>query len=145
MTFPSHESDKSLADQFASFFLNKSKRVRDTFVPTGTENYVHPPSNPPQITAFTQVSEDMVGRIITNSPTKSCLMDPWPTFLIKECSHKLLPSITKLVNFSLMEDYVPGGFKTAVITPLIKKANLQADDLKNYHPVSGLSGSFKNG
>ena len=29
-----------------------------------------------------------------------------------------------------MEGYVPNGFKTAVDTPLLKKANLQADDLK---------------
>ena len=39
-----------------------------------------------------------------------------------------------------MEDYyVPGFFKTAVVTPLIKKAILLADDLKKYHLVSGLS------
>ena len=68
-------------------------------------------------------------------------MDPWPTFFIKECSDilPLLPSITKLVNCSLMESYVPDGFKTAVVTPLIKEATLPADDLKNYCPVSGLS------
>ena len=39
MTLPSHESDKSLADQFASFF----KTIRDTFVSSGTDNGVHPP------------------------------------------------------------------------------------------------------
>ena len=36
MTLPSHESDMSLADQFASFFLNKIKAIRDTFIPSGT-------------------------------------------------------------------------------------------------------------
>ena len=46
--------------------------------------------------------------------------------------------MTKLVNCSLMESYVPDSFKTAVVTPLIKKATLPADDLKNYRPVSGL-------
>ena len=70
---------------------------------------------------------------------KSCLLDPWPTFLIKECSDILLPSITKLVSCSLMEGCVPDGFKTAVVSPLIKKATLPADDFKNYRPVSGLS------
>ena len=33
----------------------------------------------------------------------------------------------------------PEAFKSAVGTPLIKKANLPSDDLKNYPPVSGLS------
>ena len=38
-----------------------------------------------------------------------------------------------------MERCVPDAFKTALVTPLIKKANISSDDLKNYHPVSGLS------
>ena len=80
-----------------------------------------------------------MGKIIKSSPTKSCLLVPWPTFLIKECIDILLLSLTKLVNCSLMEGCVPDAFKTAVVTPLIKKANLPTDDLKNYRPVSGLS------
>ena len=123
MTLPSHKSDKSLANQFTSFFLNKIKTVRNTFISSDTEKDVHPPSDPPKITAFTQVSEDTVDKIIQNSPTKSCLLDPWPTFLIKECSDILLPSITKLVNCSLMEGCVPDGFKRAVVTLLIKKGS----------------------
>ena len=78
-------------------------------------------------------------KLISKSPTKSCLLDPLPTFLIKECIDILLPSITKLVNCSLWEGLVPDGFKKAVVTPLIKKASLPVDDLKNYRPVSGLS------
>ena len=53
------------------------------------------------------------------------MLDPWPTLLIKECSDILLPSITKLVNCSLMEGCVPDGFKIAVVSPLLKKATLQ--------------------
>ena len=79
------------------------------------------------------------GKIISKSHTKSCLLDPLPTFLIKECIDILLPSITKLVNCSLWERLVPDGFKKAVVSPLIKKASLPAEDLKNYRPVSGLS------
>ena len=139
MTLPPHDSDKALANQFASYFHNKIKTIRDTFIPSRIKMDVYPSSDPPKITTFTQVTQDTVDKIIRNSPTKSCLLDPWPTFLIKECSDILLPSITKLVNFSLMEGCVPDGFKTAVVSPLIKKATLPADDIKNYRPVSGLS------
>ena len=66
-------------------------------------------------------------------------MDSSQTFLIKECIDILLPSLTKLVNFSLSEGLVPDGFKKAVVTPLIKQASLPVEDLKNYRPVSGLS------
>ena len=77
--------------------------------------------------------------IIKTSPTKTCLLDPWLTFLIKECIDILLPSLTKLVNCSLIEGCIPDAFKSAVVTPLIKKPNLPSDDLKNYRPVSSLS------
>ena len=69
-----------------------------------------------------------------NSPTKSCSLDPIPTFLLKDCLDILLSSITKLVNYSLIE----GSFPIFFVTPLIKKASLPRDDLKNYCTVSGL-------
>ena len=43
-----------------------------------------------------------------------------------------------MVNHSLIEGSFPNSFKKAVVTPLIKKASLPRDDLKNYRPVSGL-------
>ena len=43
------------------------------------------------------------------------------------------------MNCSLLEGAVPDGFKSAVVTPLIKKSSLSKDELKNYRPVSGLS------
>ena len=95
------------------------------------------PFDPPTLTVFIQVTRDEIGKIISKSPTTSCLLDPVPTFLIKECID-ILPSITKLINCSLRVGLIPEGFKKAVITPFIKKASFPVDDLKNYHPVSGL-------
>ena len=60
MAPPSHVSDKSLADQFASSFLKKIKIIKDNFVPSGTKKDVHLPSDLPKINAFTGVSEDAV-------------------------------------------------------------------------------------
>ena len=77
-------------------------------------------------------------KIIMKSPSKSCLLDSWPTFLVKECIDILLPSITRLVNCALSEGVVPDEFKKAIVTPLIKKSSLPPNDLKNYRPVSGL-------
>ena len=120
-------------------FWNKIKKIRDTFALSGTENEVHPPTSPPNIIVFGKVSENAVDKIIKTSLTKSCLLDSWPTFHIKECIDMLLPTLIKLVNCSFNEGYIPDAFKTAMVTPLIKKANLPSDNLKNYRPVSGLS------
>ena len=87
---------------------------------------------------YKPVTEDEVSKCINESPTKSCPLDPIPTFLLKDCLDILLPSITKLVNYSLIEGSFPSTFKKAVVTPLIKKVFLLRKDLKNYRPVSGL-------
>ena len=97
---------------------------------------VHPPFDPPKLTVFTYVTQDKIANIISKSPTKSCLLDPLPTFLVQECIDILLAPINKLVNFSLSEGLAPDGFKKAVVTPPIKKASLPVEDLKNYRPVS---------
>ena len=120
LILPTQKSEKSSVDQFASFFCNKIKKIRDNFASSGTKYDVHPPLDPPKITVFRQVSEEAVDKITKTSPTKSCLLDPLPTFLIKECIDILLPSLTKLVNCSLMEGCIPDAFKSAVVTPLIK-------------------------
>ena len=135
---PSHASHIGLANRFATFFSDKISKIRDSF--TNTDSFTLPaPSDVPKFDLFKSVSEDEVRKVITKSPTKSCLLDPWPTFLVKECLDILLPSITKLVNCSLTEGAVPAGFKKAIVSPLIKKSSLPPDELKNYRPVSGLS------
>ena len=113
-------------------------KIREPFSPIVFCNTVHCPCDPPKLIIFTQVTQDEIGKKISKSPTKSCLLDPLPKFLIKDCTDILLPSITKLVNCSLREGLVPDGFKKAVVTAPMKKASLPVEDLKNYRPVSGL-------
>ena len=117
---PAHSSDKSLADMFASFFSNKISKIRDTFSISGSFNDA-PDSLPPAFNALMPVTEDEVYKCISESPTKSCSLDPIPTFLLKDCLDILLSSITKLVNHSLIEGSFPNSFKKAVVTPLIKR------------------------
>ena len=135
---PSHASQTCLANRFVTFFSDKIRKIRDSF--TNTDSFTLPaPSDVPKFDLFKAVSEDEVRKVITKSSTKSCLLDPWPTFLVKECLDILLPSVTKLVNCSLTEGAVLGGLKKAIVSPLIKKSSLPPDELKNYRPISGLS------
>ena len=60
------------------------------------------------------------------------------SYLLKACIDSLLPIITKIVNTSLAEAHVPAFCKEAVLKPLLKKPGLDADELKNYCPVSNL-------
>ena len=50
----------------------------------------------------------------------------------------MLPSIVNLISPSISSSTVPQNLKAATVTPLLKKTGLDADDLKNYRPVSNL-------
>ena len=77
--------------------------------------------------------------MIKKCASKSCDLDPLPTWLLKLCLEELLPVITHIVNLSLSTSEVPESFKVALIVPLIKKLSLDPDVLKNFRPVSNLT------
>ena len=67
------------------------------------------------------------------SPSKSCSLDPWPTFLVLDYLDILITPITSIINASL------NFFKQAYVTPILKKSSLDKEILKNYRPVSNLN------
>ena len=71
------------------------------------------------------------------SSKKSCSLDPIPSKLLDQCD-VLLPVITRLINMSLMSGVFPDVWKKALITPLLKKPELDID-FQNFRPVSNLS------
>ena len=50
-----------------------------------------------------------------------------------------LPSMTSINNNFLQSGVFPSSYKSAIVTPLLKKPSLDPSDLKNYRPVSNLS------
>ena len=74
-----------------------------------------------------------------SSPAKSCSLDPIPTQFLFQHIDVLIDSVTTIVNDSLISGVMPLCFRQAIISPLIKKPNLDQNELKNYRPVSNLS------
>ena len=91
------------------------------------------------LSEFEEASEEEVRKIIMQSPTKWCSLDPIPTCLLKECLDLLLPLITNIVNLSMSSGEMPHNLKEAIILPLIKKALLDPEIFKHFRPVSNLS------
>ena len=97
------------------------------------------PGNDDQcLSEFDDVSEKDIEKIIRNFASKSCILGPIPTHLVKQCLDLLVPLITRIVNKSFATATVPTSFKIAAVTPILKKANLIADILKNFRPISNL-------
>ena len=88
---------------------------------------------------FSTVTEDQVTKIITNSPSKSCSLDPWPTFLVLDYLDILITPITSIITASLEQVQCPNFFKQAHFTPILKKTSLDKRVFKNCGPVSNLN------
>ena len=111
--------------------INPLSSVPETIVP---ENGISV-----SMASFQSVTSEEVRKIVLGSPTKSCDLDPIPTWMIKTHLDMLLPAITDIINHSLASGVVPASMKHALVTPLLKKQSLDPNNAKNYRPVSNLS------
>jgi DNA-directed RNA polymerase subunit F len=139
---PSHDSAKEVANRFGNYFHDKIVKIRED-LSTLRESVTHeePPTEPVQcrLTEFEPASEKEVKKIIMDTASKSCMLDPMPTSLLKDCLDALLPFITKIVNISLSTNIMPVNLKEAIITPLLKKLKLDPELLKFFQPISNLT------
>ena len=69
---------------------------------------------------------------------KSCELDPIPASLFEKSIPQLLPFITDIINTSLSTGIFPADLKKAILRPLLKKHNLDQNNLSNYRPVSNI-------
>ena len=91
------------------------------------------------VSAFSGITVDGVISLVTKCPSKTSGLDPLPTSLVKANIDILAPILATIINMSLEADTVPATFKHAVITPLLKKPNLDPDLMNNYRPISNFS------
>ena len=86
--------------------------------------------------SFQRVSIDQIANFIKSSRVKTCSLDPLPASVITNCLSILLPVVTDIVSFSLEDASLPFSLESALITPLLKKPNLNPQDFKNFRAVS---------
>lgn len=137
VVYPEAPDDETLAKQFSDFFEEKIKKINNSFpAQSSTETAYSPQPTRCSYVAFPEISPDEVRRYIFSSPTKSCLLDPVPTFLLKNNLDIVLPTLTAIVNKSLTQGYIPPVLKQALITPIPKKPKIT--EFKNFRPISNL-------
>ena len=84
------------------------------------------------------MSQLTVKEYILISAPMSCELDPIPSKLLIECLDSIVHSLTDLFNSYLESGNFPQCFKSALVTPILKKGCLDHNDLNNYRPVSNL-------
>ena len=77
------------------FFSQKIQNIRQDFDAHPSEPATFSPYDGPKLCLFQPVTEEEIHKLIVESPTKTCMLDPIPTSLTKECLSDLLPLITR--------------------------------------------------
>ena len=121
---PSINPHQLLADRFVEFFTEK---IYSTFPTSLKSQHIFPDSPPPVLSTFSAVTKDQVNKIIMNSPSKSCTLDPWPTFLVLDYLEILITPVTSIINASLEQGKCPNFLKQAHVTPILKKSSLDIE------------------
>ena len=137
LILPESPSSDSLAQDLADFFLEKIIKIREEL--DSFETYIPTQSCETSFSAFKEITESSLLTLIKSSKPASCSLDPIPTILLKEFDNALAPILTRIVNLSLASSTFAENWKDAIVLPLIKKASLDKNVLKNYRPISNLS------
>ena len=137
---PIHDSEQDFSEQFADYFIQKIVIIRNGLCQNiNTDNQCDETDVIYILGSLNPATNEDISKIIRSSASKSCDLDPIPTWLLKLCLSELLPVITYIVNLSLSTSTVPYEFKLALITPLLKKVLLDPEVSKNFRPVSNLT------
>ena len=135
---PDHTTTEALVNTFSSIFISKISIIRSSFS-IASSDVLNPPDTEMVLQNLTYVTDDEVHCLVLSAPCKLSDLDPVPTTLVKDCIDILVIPIASIVNLSLSEGCFPSHFKSALVSPLLKKHTLNKDDLKKYRPVSNLS------
>ena len=103
-----------LANNFGNYFISKITKIHSFLDGHCTDQPVLPDEQTDhKFSSFNVIDEGTVQDLITKAPSKSCILDPIPTNLLKDCSFILLFILTRIVNISLQTGCFPSSWKNA--------------------------------
>ena len=121
---------KAIQQNIASHSSNITTKYAEVYQCVFTES---------PLSEFQPTTEEEVEWDLLSALSMFCEFDLLPTWLLKQSSNQLISLTTEISNRSVATIEVPARFKKAVVCPPLKKPDLEAQVLKNYHLVSKLS------
>ncbi|XP_072019111.1 uncharacterized protein [Amphiura filiformis] len=140
---PVGESGKPLGDKFALSFKGKIVNIRNELDATSgigdlTAFGFHDVPVNCELSSFASADHDEISEIIVRAPNKTCSLDSMPTWLLKTYVHDMVQFVSHIVNTSISTGVFPDSLRRAIFTPILKKSNLDQNNLSNYRPVSNI-------
>ena len=132
----------SLCESFADHFRGKVDTIRCNILSSQTNMVLNTseclPSPEETLDSFVLVNAEMLDKVFSSVRPTTCLLDPVPTPFFKSFYESFGDELLTIMNCSLQTGVFPAAFKGAVVRPLLKKSNLDFNDLNNFRPVSNL-------
>ena len=126
---------------FATFFSDKIQKLDTVLTSSLMLSSPHTPlwHTTTNLSVFSHVTGEEVSNIIYQSSNTFCGLDPIPISFLEQCLSAHLPTLTTMINMSLSTGVFPDECTACSVIPLLKKCNLDKEDLFNYRPMSYLS------
>ena len=79
---------------------------------------------PKELYSFQTVTMDQINKMAKKTCSRSRELDPLPATVLRNCLPAILPTLTSIINMSLMDGTMPNPLKVAVLTPYSRKRKL---------------------
>ena len=137
--YPMLDVHRDVSSVFADFFRSKISTINDNMSPSCMTCDDRSSSERSTMSCFSEVTADEAIVIMCSMKSKTCALDPAPTWLVKLLLRELSSVFSLFANLSLKSGNFPASEKRAIITPILKKSSMCKNKLSNYRPVSCLS------
>ena len=97
--------------------------ILSSFPSDSHSRVLNPPDTRKVLQNLSCVTADEVRHLVLRAPCKSSDLDPIPTSLVKDYMDILITPITSIINLSLTEGSFPSHFKSAHVSPFLKKTS----------------------
>ena len=114
------KKDSTLPGSIPTDNLPKTQRLRDEPDATSGQPDLSVFCGP-SLETFSLVTEQQVKNIVLKAPKKPCMPDPVPTCLMHECLDDLIPTITAIINESLVSGIITPPVKQTGVLPILKE------------------------
>ena len=121
---------------FIKHLTNKVEKLKANIASEHVTSILATGTTAATFSSFEKASQLTVKEFILNSAPKSCELDLIPSKHLIECLDSIIPSLTGLFNSPHASGIFPQCFKSALVTPILKKRCLDHNDLNNNRPVS---------
>ena len=123
---PASDDTQEKTETFSYYFIDKIDRIRkeldeSDLSPENDMCVTKKTTHEAILNTFSPASEEEVNKIFKNLPNKTCSLDAFPTWILKECANELTPAIALIINCSLELGEMPCILKRAVVRPVQKK------------------------